>query len=62
MLDTVLQIANTEMNETHFPNIESPPSNSEITDEDDSISKSRTRRVKKGMRSIKSNQIKMGRK
>ena len=62
MLDTVLHITNTEMNDTHFPNIESPPSNSKITDEDESISKSRTRRVKKGMRSIKSNQIKMGRK
>lgn len=62
MLDKVLHIINTEMNDTHFPNIDSPPSNSKITDEGDSISKSRTRRVKKGMRLIKSNQVKMERK
>lgn len=50
MLEMVLLIINTEMNDTHFPNIESSPSNSKITDEGDSISKSRRRRVKKGMR------------
>ena len=38
------------VNDTHFPNIKSSLSHSKITDEGDSISKSRRRRVKKGMR------------